>query len=114
MKRDDKSEPPNPSEEQMGQINALRARAKEYMHSARIISEPGASLTRLIARYAAGQSWDDPELRKQLSEAIRTARQEAALLSDEREGPGGDAPNFYQSASALLQDIQKQVLAGIL
>src|SRR5262249_16176285 len=40
----------------------LRSLAAVFLMGPCIISEPGASLLRLIARYADGQPWDDPEL----------------------------------------------------
>ena len=45
----------------------LRSRAEDYLNGPRIISEPAASLTRLIARYVAGKPWDDPGLGNLLS-----------------------------------------------
>jgi hypothetical protein len=83
----------------------LRSRAENYLNGPRIISEPGASLTRLIARYVAGKPWDDPELRNLLSECIGTAQTEAA-------GCEGDARTFYLRAAAILQEIQAEMLAG--
>jgi len=34
--------------------------AEKFLRGPRIISEPGATLAKLIARYVAGESWDDP------------------------------------------------------
>ena len=92
-------------------MSDLRSRAEAYLDGPRIISEPGASLTRLIARYVAGKPWDDPEVRNLLSHCLATAQTEAAGHEDAT-GPERDARLFYQRAAAILQDIQAEVLAG--
>jgi hypothetical protein len=88
------------------QMSDLYSRAAAFLRGPCILSEPGASLTRLIARYAAGEPWDDPELRNLLSLRLVTAQCGAA----EEEG---DARIFYGRAAALLQEIQTAVSANL-
>lgn len=93
-------------------MSDLRSRAEAYLNGPRIISEPGASLTRLIARYVAGEPWDDPELRNLLSFHAQTAQTEAVKLEGAMSGPARDAQHFYERAAALLREIQAEVSAG--
>jgi hypothetical protein len=90
-------------------MSDLRSRAEAYLDGPRIISEPGASLTRLIERYVAGEPRDDPELRSQLSLSLQTAQIEAAR----HEGVSNDGRLFYQRAAVLLQEIQAEVSADL-
>ena len=39
-------------------MTELHSRAKAYLNGPRIISEPDATLARLIARYVAGERWE--------------------------------------------------------
>jgi hypothetical protein len=93
-------------------MSDLRSRAQAYLSGPCIISEPEASMTRLIERYAASEPWNDPELRSLLSLCLQTAQTEAARLEGATAGPARDAHRFYQRAAALLQDIQSEVSAG--
>jgi len=83
-------------------MSDLRSRARAYLSGPCIISEPGASLTRLIKRYAASEPWNDPELRNLLSLCLQTAQTEAARLEGATAGPARDAQPFYQRAGACL------------
>jgi hypothetical protein len=100
------------SEAQVTRRSELRARAKVYLGPPRIVSEPGASLTRIVLRYLAGEPWDNPELRNQLADSIRTAQSEAALRNEAATEAERDAQAFYLRAAAILQEIQAEVLAG--
>ena len=93
------------AENALGGRDDLRSRAAAFLMGPCIISEPGASLLRLIDRYVAGKPWDDLDLRNLLLHCIGTAQTEAA-------GHERDARLFYQEAAAILQDIQAEVLAG--
>lgn len=94
-------------------MSNLKSRAEAYLSGPRIISEPGASLTRLIDRYVAGEPWDTSELRKELSLGIQAAQSElTGLESAAREGEPRDAQIFYHRVKAILQDIQAEVMAG--
>ena len=90
-------------------MSDLRSRAEAFLLGPCIISEPGASLQRLIARYANGKLWDDPELGNLLSRCIGTAQGEAAKREGATAGPACHARIFYQRAAALLQEIQAEV-----
>jgi len=90
-------------------VGDLHSQAEKFLLGPRIISEPGATLAKLIARYVAGESWDDPELRNQLSHYLEIAHTEAAR-DQGMDGPGRDAWAFYKKAAAILQDIQGEVL----
>jgi hypothetical protein len=92
-------------------MNDLRSRAEAFLRSPCIISEPGASLLGLIARYAEGKPWDDPELGNLLLHGIGTAQREAARRKEATAGPACDGRIFYQEAAALLQEIQAEVSA---
>jgi len=94
---------PLPGEEQAG---SLRSRAADYWWGSRIFSQPAAGMTRLIERYLAGEAWNDPEIQRQLSQAILTAEAEAARSTDDPCAGG-----FYHQAAVLLRDIQAEVLA---
>lgn len=104
MSDEQNAKAPGPSR----RIRSLRSRAEAYLHGPRIISEPGASLARLIARYVAGESFNDPERQNLLSDSIRTAHTEAAKFQDAETGPERDAWLFYQNSGALLQEIQAE------
>jgi hypothetical protein len=89
----------------------LHSRAAGFLRGPCIIDEPGRPLTRLIARYVAGEPWDDPELRNQLSLCLQTAELKAAG-HDGATGPQRDARAFYERGAAILRDIQAEVAAG--
>ena len=89
-------------------MDDLHGRAERFLCGPSPLSEPAATLTRLIARYVAGETWEDPELRKLLSDYLQAARREAARLADARPGPEGDAWRFYQGAAEILEGIQAQ------
>jgi hypothetical protein len=93
-------------------MSDLRSRTGAYLRGPCIISEPGASLTRLIARYVASEPWDDPELRNRVSRCLQAVQTEAARLEGATTGPARDAQLFYQRGASLLQDIQAEVSAG--
>jgi tetratricopeptide (TPR) repeat protein len=92
-------------------VSDLQSRAAAFLMGPRIISEPGATFADLIARYLAGAAWDDAELRNLLSLCIIAAQNEAANRQG-AEGPARDAWGFYESAAALLQEIQAEVSSG--
>lgn len=100
------------SEAHIARRRDLLARAEAYLRSARIISEPGANLSRLIERYVAGERWDEPELGNQLAHDIRIAQSEAACRNEAGTGAESDARRFYEGTAAILLDIQKEVFAG--
>ena len=87
----------------------MRSRTAAFLCRAYPLS--AMKLVRLIARYVDGEPWDDPELRNQLSQGLQAARTEAARLEPggATPGPGRDAWTFYQTAAAILQDIQTEV-----
>jgi tetratricopeptide (TPR) repeat protein len=91
-------------------VSDLQSRAAAFLHGPRIISEPEATFADLIARYLAGAAWDDAELRNLLSLCITAAQCEAANREG-AQGPARDAQTFYQTAAALLQEIQAEVSA---
>jgi hypothetical protein len=93
-------------------MDDLHARAKRFLSGPHPLSDPGWTLQRLISRYVAGETWEDPELRKLLSDYLQAARREAARLADARPGPEGDAWRFYQGAAEILEGIQAQVASG--
>ena len=86
-------------------MSDLYSQAVAFLNGPRIISEPGRSLTHLIARYVDGELRDNPEVREQLVLCLRTAQTAAVECK-------GDAQIFYQRAAAILQGIQTEVSAG--
>ena len=112
MNYDQKPEAPKLTEPEIAQMSDLRSRAKAYLRGPGIISEPGASLARLIARCVAGEPWDDPEVRNQLSHCVQIAQTKVASLHAAATGPERDARLFYQRSAAILQEIQVEVSAG--
>jgi tetratricopeptide (TPR) repeat protein len=93
-------------------VSDLHARAVRFLSGPRIISEPGATIANLIARYLAGAAWDDPEWRNLVSDCVIAAQNKAASLEGVEPGPGRDARFFYEQAAALLEEIHVEVSAG--
>jgi hypothetical protein len=89
-------------------MDDLHGRAERFLCGPSPLSEPAATLTRLIARYVAGETWEDPELRKLLSDYLQAAHAEAACLADAQRGPAADARSFYQRGAEILEGIQAQ------
>jgi hypothetical protein len=87
-------------------MNDLRSRAKAFLRGPCIIGEHWL----LLHRYIDGELGDDPEVLKQLSHCLRTAREKAAAREGAT-GPAGDALLFYQRAATLFEDIQAQLSA---
>jgi hypothetical protein len=88
-------------------MDDLHSRAAAFLRGPCILGEQW----RLIARYIAGEPWDDPEVRSLLSHGLRAAQTKAAG-PEGATGPERDARLFYQRAAAILQDIQAEVSAG--
>ena len=55
-----------------------------------------------MARYVAGEPWDDPELRDLLSRSLLAAQSAAAEYE-------GDARIFYERGAAILHDIHSEI-----
>jgi len=94
-------------------MDDLHSRAAALLQGPGCISReermPGReSAVGLIGRYVKGGSWDDPEIRKQLSECLSFAQREAVEQAGDS-GPERDARHFYQRAAAILQEIQAKI-----
>jgi hypothetical protein len=64
----------------------------------------------LISRYLDGESWDDPELQKQLSACLLDAQTRAAGPVKPM-GPQRAAQLFDERAAAILREIRAEVSA---
>lgn len=84
-------------------MSDLRSEAKAHLEGPRVISEPGAGLTRLIARYVAGEPWDDPELLSNLSPCLQYAQAEIARREGATSGSTGDVQLFYRRARPFFK-----------
>ncbi len=93
-------------------MDDLHCRAKAFLSGPRPLAEPAGTMTRLIAQYVAGQSWEDPELGKRLSDCLDAAKMEAVRYADAPSGPAADARLFYQRGAEILQGIQARGALG--
>ena len=89
----------------------LNSRASALLGGPCCFSQGDGPIIELIRRYAAGEPWKDPELRRILSACIEKANAKGAN-AQEATGPARDAGLFYQKAAGILEAIQAEVLAG--
>jgi hypothetical protein len=89
----------------------LRSRASAFICSHCAMPLDGMEMMHLIKQYAAGEPFDDLELRKQLSVELQYAQSETAVFqgASSTSGPAHDAFVFYQGAAEILQEIRTEV-----
>ncbi len=87
-------------------MDDLRARAAELFRGPYLLPRVSDNTCpiNLLWRYAAGESWDTPDMRERLSAGIRRAEDRAAGPTEPTGAPR-DAQEFYRRAAALLQEI---------